>query len=160
MPLLPQKANTEGNNETQGDFTALPAGEYVAQIVKSEFKDTKAKTGKYLQLQFKVISGPEGVSCKGRVLFERLNLVNPNPIAVEIANKSLNSICVACGKAGVEDSDELHGIPMKITLKVEDATPNYPASNGFTGFHSLEEGGAATAATGDGKLPWESGDEE
>ena len=152
MSLLPSKANTEGNNETQGDFTALPAGEYTAQIVKSDFKDTKAGTGKYLQLQFKIIEGPEGVKAKGRVLFERLNLINPNPIAVEIANKSLNSICVACGKAGVDDSDELHGIPMKITLKVEEASANYPASNAFTGFHALDDG---SDGEGNGALPWE-----
>lgn len=154
MALLNKKANCEGNNETQGDFSAVPAGDYVAQIVKSEFKDTKAKTGKFLQLQFKVISPEE---FKGRVLFERLNLINPNPIAVEIATKALNSICVACGKAGVEDSDELHAIPMKVTLKVEPATPNFPESNSFTGFHPLDgEGGAST---GSDKLPWEEGND-
>jgi len=156
MPLLPKRANCEGNNETQGDFTALPAGEYIAQIVKSEFKDTKAKTGKYLQLNFKVISGPEDVNCKGRVLFERLNLINPNPIAVEIANKSLNSICVACGKAGVEDSDELHAIPMKVGLKVDEATANYPASNSFAYFKPLDEDSPASdSAAGNSVLPWE-----
>jgi len=125
MAKLPLTFNTKENNEGLGDYTALPAGEYIANIIKSEYKATKAKTGHFIELQLKLLAGKS----KGRVLYERLNLDNPNPIAVEIANKALNSICQACEKVGVEDTEELHGIPMKLTLKVVPATSSNPASN-------------------------------
>ena len=160
MATLPQAANTDGNKESMNDFSALPAGEYTAVIIKSQYKETKAKTGHYLQLQFKVIEGEQ----KGRMLFENLNLDNPNPIAVEIANKELNSICQACGKAAVSDSEELHNIPIRMTLKVDKATATQPASNSATKFEAYDgeittvEEPTAKAPVAGGKakkLPWD-----
>lgn len=140
MPLLPKKANTEGNQDTLDDRSPVPAGDYVAAIVKTEFKQTKAKTGHYLSVQFKILEG----EYKGRALFTNLNLDNPNPVAVEIANKELNSICSACGLADVEDSDELLNIPMNVTVKIEEGNAQYPASNSITSYDLAE--GAVTEA--------------
>jgi len=125
MALLPQAANTEGNNQGADSFEAVPAGEYLAQITKSEMKANKAKTGHFLLLIHTIIEGKH----KGSSIFVRLNLDNPNPKAVEIANKELNSICQACEQEGVEDSEDLHGIPMCIKVAVEEATAQWPASN-------------------------------
>jgi hypothetical protein len=158
MAQLPGQYNTPENNETVG-FDALPAGKYAAQVVKSEYKETKAKTGHYLQLVVKIISG----DYKGRQIFENLNLDNPNPQAVEIANKTLNSICQACGLAGVEDSEQLHGIPMEITLRKDKETDDYPESNSITAYRPLSvddvtedsSEGSADTSTGGKKLPWE-----
>ena len=153
MPLLPQAANTGSNKETMGDRTPLPAGEYLAHVVKTEMKATKAKTGHYLSVQFKVLEGDHA----GRVVFENLNLDNPNPIAVEIANKSLNSICQACDLEGVEDSDELLQIPMTLTVKVTPGDANWPPSNSITAYASAD----AVAAPTEGDkaeqkdLPWD-----
>jgi len=182
MALLPKQANTEENSEGLGDRTALPAGSYLAHIVKSEMKQTKAKTGHYLSLHFTVLEGEK----KGRMFFANLNLDNPNPIAVEIANKELNSICQACDLQGVEDSDELHQIPMLVTLKVDAATAQWPEGNSITAYADAgefsdggdDDGGEAieaelvevegedpatvaepdpegAAAADAGKLPWE-----
>lgn len=134
MPLLPNKANTEGNNETLEDRTPVPAGQYPMHIVKSEFKATKAKTGHYLALQFRILDGPY----KGKALFTNLNLDNPNQVAVEIANKELNSICKAVGKEGVEDSDELHQIPLLGTVKVTEGDAQYPPQNEITGYEAIK----------------------
>lgn len=134
MPLLPQKANVPGNNDTLDDRSPVPAGKYPGAIVKSEFKETKAKTGHYLALQLKIIEG----QYKGRVLFTNLNLDNPNQVAVEIANKELNSICKACNKEGVEDSEELHNIPMMLTVKVTEGDASYPPSNEITAYEPYE----------------------
>lgn len=125
MALLPRAANTEDNNESAASFEAIPAGEYLAQITKSEMKANKAKTGHFLLLIHTVIEGKH----KGSSIFVRLNLDNPNPKAVEIANKELNSICQACEQEGVEDSEDLHGIPMCIKVVVEPATAQWSASN-------------------------------
>jgi len=125
MAQLPWMANTDGNTEGMTDFSPLPSGKYNAQIVKSEYKETKKKDGHYLSLQLKILDG----TYKDRVLFENLNLDNPNPVAVEIANKALNSICQACGAVGVEDSEELHGIPMMIKVRLKPKTATQPPSN-------------------------------
>ena len=88
MARLQFAANTPENSEGLDDYTPIPAGDVIAQIIKSQYKETKKKDGNYLQLIWKVVMG----KYKGRTLFDNLNLDNPNPIAVEIANKTLNSI--------------------------------------------------------------------
>lgn len=132
MALLPNKANTENNNESMADRTPIPAGDYVAQIIKSEMKATKAKTGHYLSLHFKIIHGDH----INKLVFTNLNLDNPNAIAVEIAVKELNSICQALDLIGVEDSAELHDKPLVISVKIEPGDAQYPPSNAITGYDS------------------------
>ena len=53
------------NEEGMDDYSVVPADTYNAQVVKSEVADTKAKTGKLLKLQFKIIDG----KFKGRIVF-------------------------------------------------------------------------------------------
>ncbi len=130
MAKLPMAANTGDNKEKLDDYSPIPAGDVIAQITKSGYKETKAKTGHYLQLIWNIVNGPH----RGRMLYDNLNLKNPNPIAEEIANKALNSICDACEKVGVQDSEELHGIPCKLTLAVKEKTSNQPASNEIKGY--------------------------
>ena len=149
MPLLPNVANTEGNNQGQDDRTALPAGSYLMDIVKTEFKQNSKKTGSYLAMQLKVAEGES----KGRIVFENLNLDNPNPVAVEIANKTLNSICQACGLEGVEDSDELLNIPMTVTVKVRAADSQWPESNDVVSYASADEFDASESTESDTGTP-------
>ena len=144
MPLLPKVANTANNNAGLEDRTPLPAGDYLVHIVKTEFKETKAKNGHYLSVHMKVLDGDH----KGRTLFSNLNLNNPNSVAVDIANKELNSICKACGKQGVEDSDELLQIPMIASVTVSEGDAQYLPQNRVNGYQSVEGGleDAPTAA--------------
>jgi len=153
MALLPTPANTEENSATLDDRSALAAGDYVSHIVKSELLQTKAKNGQRLSLHFRVLEGES----TGRMFFASLNLDNPNPIAVEIANKELNSICSACGLEGVEDSEELHQIPLIVTLKVNPADAQYPESNSCTKYTAAEASSEAPATEGgsDDGVPWE-----
>ena len=87
------------------DFSALPAGDYRVIVEDSEMKQTKAGTGQYLQLTYNVLDGQYA----GRKLWDRLNLVNPNSTAVEIAQRSLSAICHATGVINLTDSAQLHG---------------------------------------------------
>lgn len=135
MALLPNKANSEENNDKMDSISCLPAGDYLAVIKKAEFKQTKAKTGHYLNCTFVVAEGPK----RGSVFFVLLNLDNPNPVAVDIANKELNTICEAMGLHDVEDSDELLGIEIGVTLKVKPGDSNYPPSNEVTAYFPAEE---------------------
>ena len=69
---------------------------------------TKAGTGQMLWLDLEVLEGP----LQGRHVYDQLNLINPNPTAEEIAQRTLCAICHAVGKLRVSDSEELHFLPM------------------------------------------------
>ena len=92
--------------EPAASFEPVPAGKYLATIVESEMKSTKSGTGNYLQLTFEIREGPH----QGRVLWSRLNLQNPNPTTVQIAQAELSSICRATGVLTPSDSVELHNL--------------------------------------------------
>lgn len=96
-------------------FELLPEGEYLVMVADSEMKPTNAKDGEYLNLTLEVLDGPY----KGRILFDRLNLVNKNPKAVEIAQRHLSQICHAVGVLRVADSTELHNRPMVAKVGTE-----------------------------------------
>jgi len=137
MAQLPDVFKSK-DHKAMDDFSPAPDGDYTASIVESEMKDTKAGTGKYLNLKLKISGGDEN----GRMVYSLLNLVNPNPIAVEIAQKEMKSICDACGKATVKDSMELHGIPMIITLGTEESE-GYPPKNVVKNYKPAKGGGSS-----------------
>jgi hypothetical protein len=103
----------------------LPAGKYRAQIVESEMRVTKNGMGQFLWLMLDILDGEH----KGRKIFDQLNLVNPNPTTVEIAQRTLSAICHATGKMHVSDSEELHLIPMTIQVKIRPPKNGYGESN-------------------------------
>jgi hypothetical protein len=103
------------NVEPSAPVEIFPPGKYIVQIVQSEMRDTKAGGGQMLWLELEIVDGP----AKGRKLWDRLNLVNPNQKAVEIAQRTLSAICHAVGKLQVSDSEELHFKPMLATVNVE-----------------------------------------
>ena len=93
---------------------ALPAGTYECCIVESGMFPTKSGNGSFLKLTFEVVSGEHA----GRKLFARLNLDNPNPTAVQIARGDLSAICRAVGVMSPHDSEELHNLPLLVTVRV------------------------------------------
>lgn len=110
---------TADPDNVQGEYTPIPPGEYLVHIIDSDMKPNSANTGSYLQLEIEILEGDSA----GRKLTERLNLDNPNEKAVEIAQRTLNALCVAVGKLSISDSNELHGIPIVAVVKVDPAKP-------------------------------------
>jgi len=96
-------------------FELLPPGKYPAQIVNSEMRPTKTGGGQFLWLEMDVIEG----AYQGRKIWDQINLVNPSPQAVEIAQRTLSAICHALGQLQVTDSEQLHFRPLLVTLAVE-----------------------------------------
>lgn len=96
-------------------FDPLPAGKYKAVIVASEEKETKKQDGSYLQLTFEVIEG----EFQGRKVWARLNLNNKNQTAVDIARGELSAICRAVGVMRLRDSEQLHDLPLLITVSAK-----------------------------------------
>lgn len=116
-----------------GELDPIPAGWYDIAMDQSEMKPTKdhANTrNEFLEFRFNVISGQYA----GRKLYARLNVRNSNPVAAEIAAKELSAICHATGILKLDDTQQLHGIPMKAKVKVKGAEGQYSASNEITTF--------------------------
>ena len=111
--------------EPNKPLEALPPGRYVVQIVNSEMRPTKDGMGQLLWLELDVLEG----AYAGRKLFDRLNLVNSNPTTVEIAQRTLSAICHATGLMQVDDSEQLHLIPLIADVKVQPPKNGYDASN-------------------------------
>lgn len=95
------------------DIGPIPAGEYLAQITDSDVKPTKRGDGNYAELTYEVLEG----EYKGRKVWVRLNLDNPNQKAVEIAQRQLSSICHAVDTLNIKDTAELHYKPHVIRVE-------------------------------------------
>lgn len=103
MSIFGSKGFDASNNTVSNtDFSPLAPGMYDVIISDADVRVTKAGNGQYLSIQFTVTSevGRE------RRLWTNLNLVNPNPVAVEIAQEELQKICNAIGYKGRLQSDE------------------------------------------------------
>ena len=111
--------------EPSTGYEVLPPGKYLAQIVASEMRVTKDGHGQYLYLEVDILEGQYA----GRKLFDRLNLVNANPDTVQIAQRTLSSICRAVGKMQVSNSEQLHLIPLIADVRVRPPKGMYGESN-------------------------------
>jgi hypothetical protein len=124
-------------------FDPLPAGDYIVMIIDSDMKPTKNGAGQYLELSMQVIEGQYA----NRLIWDRLTLIHQNSKTVEIAQRQLSAICHAVGVMQVQDSVQLHNIPLKVRLKyIND--PQYGAKNEVAGYKP-----AGQAAPGQAPAP-------
>ena len=130
----------DANTVEPSNFDVFPAGKYLAQIVASEMRPTKDGRGQYLFLELDILEG----LFAGRKLFDRLNLVNDNPDTVDIATRTLSSICRATGQMQVKDSEQLHLIPLIADVRVRPPKGQYGESNSI---RYLPRNAAAAPAT-------------
>ena len=137
------------NVEPNAPRDPIPAGWYKAVIEATEEKPTKAQTGSYLQLTIQVIEGEHA----GRKIIDRLNLNNPNATAVEIAQRTLSSICRAVGVMTPRDSADLMDKPMMVKVKVKPASGDYSASNEVDDYAAPDKASAPAAASGGSSTP-------
>lgn len=136
MVLLPEVFQPSEVKST--GFDPIPAGWYEAEIQKSELKVTNDGNGKYIALTFKVLEGDHAT----RLMFANLNIVNKSEMAVKIANSDLKAICLACGRdeeEELEDTLDLHNIPIAIKLSVKEETAQWPAKNEIKGYKSIDD---------------------
>ena len=93
----------------------LPAGEYKVVAEASQEKPTKAGDGSYIEVTLVVVEGEH----EGRKLWDRMNLNNKSVQAVEIAQGQMKQLCDAAGRPVIQDTAELHDIPViaKVSLK-------------------------------------------
>ena len=146
-------------------YAPIPAGDYKAMITESEMKPTRAGTGQYLQLVWEITDGQHA----DRKIWDRLNLVNPNPTAVDIAKRDLASIMRAVGLDKIDDTEQLHYKEVMITVTVRKGDNGYEDSNEIKAYAPAGRSAPAAApaapaavatpaaapASVPGKKPWE-----
>lgn len=145
-------------NMPTNSYDLLPKGDYLCMAIASEMKTNSKKTGEYLQITFEVLEGP----CKGRKIWDRMNIRNASKVAEQIAMEQLNGLCMATGVLHLQDSDQLHNIPVLLKIDIEEGKDGYDDQNRVKGYTSA--GGAsapaprtaapAPAASGGGAPVW------
>ena len=136
--------------EPSTTFDPIPAGKYLAAITDSKMKPTKAGTGQYLELTFQILEG----EFKGRQLWSRLNLDNPNAQTVKIARGELSAICRAVGVMAPNDSTDLHNLPLVITLRCKKRQDTGEITNEVRGFAKREAASGKPQQAQTDTPPW------
>lgn len=149
-------ANLNGFNANEVEpavgFDPVPAGKYLAVITESGMKPTKSGAGNFLELTFHVLEG----EFKGRLLWARLNLDNPNATTVKIARAELSAICRAVGVMAPKDSVELHNLPLIITVAHKKRQDTGEITNVIKGYSKKDAAAPkAPPSSGNGKAPWQ-----
>lgn len=109
----------------------LPDDWYNVLITASENKRAKSNpNNSFTEVTLKVADGPYA----GRLAWDRLNLWNDNPTAVEIAQKTLSAICHATGVFQINAVSELHGIPLMAKIVEVDPDGKWDAKNDVKGY--------------------------
>jgi len=146
-------ANLNGFDANQVEptsFDPLPAGKYLAVITESEMRPTKKGAGQFLNLTFEIIEGES----KGRKVWARLNLKNPNPQAEQIARGQLSALCRAVGVMTPRDSVELHNLPLLVTVKLKKRDDTGDLQNEISGFSKKETAAGQPQQAATSTPPW------
>ena len=125
-----------------GTPVPVPAGVYNVMVDESDVKPTANGSGAYLQVRYNILDGQYA----GRKLFDRFNIQNQNPVAQEIGYKQLSALAHAVNVLHIQDSAQLHGIPLQVKVKIRAASGDYEASNEVSG--RFAAGTHATGSTG------------
>jgi hypothetical protein len=170
MVALPNTYKTADLPDTSGGGVVLiPPGKYNAVIVNSELKPTSKGDGHFLALTVVITQGPHA----NTEFVERLNIINPNQTAVEIAYKTLARIAEAVGMDTTpSDSVQLHNKPLIIEVETEAGKPYtkdgverqgkdksfikryHSATSGVASSAPFAAPAAQAAAGAPGKPPW------
>ena len=153
-------ASLSGFNANEVDpivgFDPVPENKYIAIITASEMKPTKNGSGSYLELVFDIIDG----KYKGRKVWARLNLENPNATAVKMARGELSAICLAVGVPQPQDSVQLHNLPLVIKVVCRTREDTGEITNEIKAYESKQSmtpppPPPAAKSGSKGKAPWE-----
>ena len=125
----------------------IPEGEYLAEVVETDIRETKKKNGYYTLVKWEVAEGDH----LGRWLFEYHNHANPSKKAVEIAERNLKKICNAFGIDGFDDTDELMGKRAILSVGID---RNDSSRNSVLGYASTAAPTPAPEAEAPASRPW------
>ena len=119
MVALPQSYNPT-EIQASGTATVIPPGEYKVQVVSSEEKATKKGDGAFIEFVYLITTG----EYKDSKIWDRFNVDNPNPKAVEIGLSQFKQLAEACGAPDCTDTDELEGCNFIAVMGPQKDDPN------------------------------------
>jgi len=99
----------------------LPAGWMDGYIESAEIRDTKSGTGQYIYVVWRTLDGQH-------LVYDRINIKNANPVAVDIGLRTLGAIARALGMESIDDTEQLNGREIAARLAIEEAG-EWPARN-------------------------------
>ena len=128
--------------EPRDNLDPVPVGVYVAEVVESDVVPTKNGAGQRVTLTLRITEGP----CEGRQIWEGINFQHANDVAQRIGQQQLAELCAAVGLRGpLEDTNDLHGVPIRIKVKMSKPQEGYTPKNEVARYMPLD-GGAAEPA--------------
>lgn len=138
-------------------FDPINPGTYTAIMKSAEIKTTANGKGEYIACQWEIqdvvqVEKDNKTNPIGRMVFQNLNTVNDNEMAVKIAKSQLKQICKALNIAELHDTQELIGQPVKLVLKIRPAKGGYDASNDVAKVMSYED---SESNSENSDTPWE-----
>lgn len=122
--------------EPQQGFSGepLPAGAYEVEITNAEIRDLKSGNGVGLNIEYTVISPAQHAN---RKIWQNLNIKHSNPQAEQIGQSQLSALCRALSIGVLNDSDELFGRILRVSVKIRPAKGEYAASNDVTAYEMV-----------------------
>jgi hypothetical protein len=141
------------------NFEPLPAGNYVVEVIESDVVDTKTGLGRQMKLTLKVVDG----ELEGRRVWANIMVRHQNEMAQRIGQQVIASLISAAGIGPIDDTEELHGIPVIAKVAIEtDKTGQYEPRNVVKGFLAygtptpkpVAQTKAAPPAKAQGAQPW------
>lgn len=119
-------------------FEPLPPGSYEMRIIEAAQQfGKKADAGEMLKLQFEV-NADAHMEHAGRRVFSYLCINHKGNTAKNIARRHLSSICKAIKVDYLEDTKDLLGKLLLVTVKVRAAADGYEASNDATNYAAVD----------------------
>ena len=131
---------------------AIPSGTYEAVVTDSETRATKNGNGMGINLTFEILSeGP----AKGRKVFAWINYENASAKAQQIGREELASLCKAVGVVELDDTVQLHNLPLLITVGLDRNDPTRNVVKKYAATATQQTPAAQTSsATASGTPPW------
>ena len=130
---------------------AIPSGTYEAVVTDSEMKATKNGLGMGINLTFEIVSeGP----AKGRKVFVWINYEHPKAEAQRIGREELASLCKAVGVAELNDTNQLHNLPLLITVGIDKNDPTRNVVKAYKPKSAQPSQAAQKSPQAAGAAPW------
>lgn len=133
--------------------TLIPADWYFATIIEADLRMTKAGTGQYIAIKYRI----DGPSKANRTIYGNINIRNQNPTAEEIGKRDLGNLMRAIGAAKLRGTDDLLNkqLSIRITVRQNDQRGD---ENEIRGYKAIEGSpapmpSAAKPAAKDGAMP-------
>lgn len=146
MAGLGRRFDATAQDTTPRAFENVPEGDYKMEVESSESKPTNDGTGKYLKFAYRILA-PDAY--ENRKIFGNINIENKNAEAQRIGLQELASLCRACGKSEIDDSEELHFISFMAKVGLSKAQTKggktYEPRNEIKRFYYPDEGALPAA---------------